>query len=109
MTEPHRFSIRLLAPLCAAVASLVLIIPPSHADERCPFVTGAESSLSPAERELIGLVDAAFKEYDAYYAKAEAISDPQDRAQFEERQDPAHQLVPKLLTFEKQHSATHAG
>jgi len=105
--KPIGFSICLLRPLSAIIASLVLIVPRCYADERQS--SDVSSSLSPAERKLIELVDTAFKEYDAFYEKAESISDPQERSEFKEKEDPSHRFVPRLLAFEEQHSGTRAG
>lgn len=127
--EPRRFLIRLLLPLWICVAALallpagqtvirilclVLILlslgqarsgePQSGIDARKP-----DSSLSAAEKELIQLVTAVFEKYDAYYEKAETISDADEQSRFYEQQDPGHTFVPRLLAFEKDHARTHIG
>jgi thiol-disulfide isomerase/thioredoxin len=61
------------------------------------------------ERELVELIAALYKSYDAYHTQANAIADEEERDKFYGDSDPAREFVPKLLEFEVQHPGTDIG
>ena len=69
----------------------------------------AKWSGSPAETQLVELVDALYQRYAALHAEAAKITDEKLQQEFYNRNDPAKDAVPKLLSLEAQHPGTDVG
>jgi hypothetical protein len=72
-------------------------------------VSSEESAGTPAEKELIKMIDSLYQRYETHYTKAEAISDPAEKDTFYVEDDPAREAVPRILEFESRHQGTSAG
>jgi thiol-disulfide isomerase/thioredoxin len=64
---------------------------------------------TPAELELIEMIDSLYQQYQTHYAKADEITDPVQKDKFYQENDPARDAVPKLLEFESKHQGTNVG
>lgn len=92
--------------LIAVAAALVL----GRAALAAEPAVGAPSFVGTAEQnELVELIAALYKSYDAYHTQANAIADEKERDKYYGEHDPAREFVPKLLEFEAQHPGTDVG
>jgi thiol-disulfide isomerase/thioredoxin len=97
---------RLLLSIVAVVATVAAsLVAPVAAQETTP----EKFAGTPAEMELIETIDKLYKEFEAIHAKAEEITDPVQRDQFYEENDPLTHVVPKLLELEQENQGTHVG
>jgi thiol-disulfide isomerase/thioredoxin len=66
-------------------------------------------AFTPAEKELIEMIDALYQRYEAQHAEAEKIDDPVQKDKFYSENDPAREAVPRLLEFESRHRSKEIG
>jgi len=64
---------------------------------------------TPAEKELISLLNSIDEQFATHWQEAREFEDPDLQAEFLKANDPALECVPKLLAFEEQHRGTLAG
>ncbi len=75
-----------------------------------PLAAAEDFEGTPAENELIELLESVDEQYAAYWEKSRALQDdPEAWGEFRKTHDPAQECVPKLLAFEEQHRGTLAG
>jgi thiol-disulfide isomerase/thioredoxin len=94
------------ASILAAVAVAAAPLIARAADQE---VNSEKFAGTPAEMELIEVIDTLYQQYETRYAKADEITDPIQKDKFYRENDPATQAVPRLLEFESEHQGTNIG